>query len=213
MVPGRFTVHIPKQTRGEHFPDLDLQTLLLTPTRQQHPAQQQASTSLPNGSTAAAVAARSPRPPLIEVLSSSSTGDETTTDAAAAVAAGDTGEQEEVSASADAATGSDHGDGNFGSSSSSSNGKRGTSTGLRVGDLAVGGGLEEGQEPPLVLLPTPPGYGFDAKYSGILGPLVAELPGVVDLPQPDRCPPSERLMLCRADEESCFDEDYYVYAP
>lgn len=176
LVAGVFTVHIPKKTHGEHFPDLDLQTLLLTrrgPGGKDLPAKDP---RLPSGAHASMLGgspAASHGPPLIEVLSSAPAGD---LDAAGEANVGEAGVSAEPQPS----------------------------------EAAVGGAGQ--QSTPGLQMPGggQPRYGFGQRYSGILGPLVAELPEVVDVPQPDSCTADERRGLRLAAEEAGFDEDYYL---
>lgn len=165
-----FTVYIPKQTRGEIFPDLDLQTLLLT--RRQAKAAEQAAVNNPRRLSV-------PASPLIEVLDSAP---------ASGADGGGEGGNPPCGDSSDAAP------------------KQAVAE-----DEAKATAVMDEELPPLLLTPSRGVcYGFDGKYSGVLGPLATEIPEVVDLPSPDSCAASERSILRHDDEERSFDEDYYV---
>eukprot|EP00038_Savillea_parva_P024242 m.43455 g.43455 ORF g.43455 m.43455 type:complete len:875 (+) comp6409_c0_seq1:110-2734(+) len=57
---------------------------------------------------------------------------------------------------------------------------------------------------------TAPAYGFALRYSGTLGPICREVPGVVELMEPDSTPIEARRAIREAAEDEQFDAEHYA---
>lgn len=176
---GTITVHLPKKERGEDFPNLDLLTKLLAPSKRSDLLNVSGEGG---GNTPVA-----PNRPLIEVVSSTSALSE-----------------KENSSSSDEDAQSSHEDAaevaeqvnvqqrvplEIGSHSNSSNGEGGGGGGGEAGG-GGGGGIDD-----IALSSTPVRFGFHQRFSNFFSPLRNDYPELVRLPDPDNTPSALRAKM------------------
>ena len=169
---GTVTVHLPKKERGEAFPNLDLLTKLLAPSKRSDPFN--VGTAGSGGSGSDGNSSVVPNRPLIEVVSSTS-----------ALSRGEHSSDEDASSSEEGAT------------EAAEPVDVRQRVPLEVGSSSEGDGAAVGASSGvgIALSSTPVRFGFHQRFSNFFAPLRSDYPELVRLPDPDNTPSALRATM------------------